>query len=63
MGELAPLVFLGAAVVLWAIGRGIDRLLRRSGLGEGGRLVVLVPMLLFLAFVALAVSYLFFGSS
>ena len=33
MGELAPLVFLGAAVVLWAIGRGIDRLLRRSGLG------------------------------
>ena len=62
MHELAPLVFLGAAVMLWAIGRGIDRLLRRSSLSEGWRLAVLVPVLLFLAFVALAVGYVFFGS-
>jgi len=62
MEELGPLIFLAVAVVLWAIGRGVDRLLRRSGLSEGWRLVVLVPVLLFLAFVALAVGYAFFGS-
>lgn len=63
MDELAPLVFLVVAVVLWAVGRGVDRLLRRSGLSEGWRLLVVAPVLLFLALVALAVGYLFFGPS
>lgn len=63
MGELYPLVLLAGAVVLWAIGRGLDRFLRRSGLGEGWRLFVLVLVLLPVALSLCLVAYLFSGNS
>ena len=58
-----PLVLLAGAVVLWAIGRGLDRFLRRSGLSEGWKLFVLVLVLLPAALLLCVVMYLFSGNS
>jgi len=59
MDGLGPLAFLAVVVALWVIGRGIDRLLRRRGLGEGCRLLVVCAVLLFVVLAAVLV----FGSS